>query len=157
MGTVERVGTTIILTCPFDKVELWGHPDKADKSKISEEGQSYRIQDYSESDNGQYFCNSESGKYIFYVRAKVCKDCIELNAGTVIGIICGDLVVTFLVALSVYCFAKRRAVTKEYRNQQLGDPDVPMGRGTNIAASHQQSDYAPIKSGQRDLYDRLKR
>ncbi|XP_038635665.1 TYRO protein tyrosine kinase-binding protein isoform X2 [Scyliorhinus canicula] len=46
---------------------------------------------------------------------------------------------------------------KDYRHEQLGAQNVPLGRGPNIAASHQQSEYAPIKSGQRDLYDKLQR
>ncbi|XP_038635664.1 TYRO protein tyrosine kinase-binding protein isoform X1 [Scyliorhinus canicula] len=161
-GKVTIDGTSVILHCPqifkADSIS-WYKIDKDGNEKVEGgNGYEFTILDYSESDDGGYGCKDAASKYKFYIKVKVCKGCIELNTGTVIGIISGDLLVTFLVALSVYCFAKRKGTaSKDYRHEQLGAQNVPLGRGPNIAASHQQSEYAPIKSGQRDLYDKLQR
>ncbi|XP_072342410.1 T-cell surface glycoprotein CD3 epsilon chain-like [Scyliorhinus torazame] len=157
-------GTSVTLHCPehlkSDSIS-WYKIDKDGNEKpagLIDNRPEYKVDDYSESDDGEYVCKAGQSQYKFYIKVKVCEGCIELNTGTVIGIISGDLLVTFLVALSVYCFAKRkRTASKDYRQPQLGAQSVPLGRGSNVAASQQQSEYAPIKSGQRDLYDKLQR
>ncbi|XP_078415349.1 T-cell surface glycoprotein CD3 epsilon chain-like [Cetorhinus maximus] len=162
---VER--TNVILTCNINgsSTVSWSKISEKDgtTTKIpSQDDKAYNISDYSTSNDGLYQC-AENGKtnptkVKFYLRVKVCDGCLDLDTGTVIGIICGDLLVTFLVALSVYCFAKRKAAaSKDYRHQQIGAQDLPLVRGSNTAPLQQHSEYAPIKSGQRDLYDKLHR
>ncbi|XP_041030359.1 T-cell surface glycoprotein CD3 epsilon chain-like [Carcharodon carcharias] len=159
---VKVDGTTVTLICSSEENPVtWWKINEKDGSRnvINNKENIYNISDYTMSKDGTYECKGK-GEHVFkfYLRVKVCVGCFDLNTGTVIGIICGDLLVTFLVALSVYCFAKRKgAASKDYRHQQIGAQDLPLGRGSNIAPSHQQSEYAPIKSGQRDLYDKLHR
>lgn len=35
----------------------------------------------------------------------MCQNCVELNSGTLAGIIIGDIIATLFLALGVYCFA----------------------------------------------------
>ncbi|XP_069750714.1 T-cell surface glycoprotein CD3 epsilon chain [Narcine bancroftii] len=146
--------TTVILVCPFDSsksYEWYKSPDTVLKSDHENE---YSIFDFTNSNNGEYHCKNEQSKYSFYIQAKVCSDCIDLSTGMVIAIICGDLFFTLLVSGLVYYFAKQRgASSKDFR--QL-DNDFPPHRPPHMTPAH-QTEYAPIKSGQRDVYDKLQR
>ncbi|XP_078282843.1 T-cell surface glycoprotein CD3 epsilon chain-like [Rhinoraja longicauda] len=159
--TASRVkveGTTVTLTCPLPKSPSpeWFKTQKpGTKPNSIDSGSVYVIEEFSDSNNGEYYCKNVNSKYSFYIRAKVCQGCIELNPSVVIGIICGDLFFTLLVAGLVYWFAKQRGATaKDFRPREPGD--FPPSRPPHAAAAH-QSEYAPIKGGQRDVYDKLQR
>ncbi|XP_067910295.1 T-cell surface glycoprotein CD3 epsilon chain-like isoform X2 [Heterodontus francisci] len=142
---VQVDGTTVKLICPAGAdgsgVDSWHHEGK--QLDAPPGSKTFNITDYTESNDGKY---------------EFCEGCIDLNTETMIGIICGDLLVTILVAGSVYGFAKRRgAASKDFRHQKFEPDGIPSSRGSNMTSAHQQSDYAPIKSGQRAVYDKLQR
>lgn len=156
-ASVTVAGTTVTLTCPLvepNKLEWFKKAKSGTDTDLQSVETKYDISDFTDSNNGEYYCKDGPSTYSFYIRAKVCESCIELNTGLVIGIICGDLFFTLLVAGLVYWFAKQRgAAAKDFRPLE---PAYPPSRPPPTAAAH-QSEYAPIKSGQRDVYDKLQR
>ncbi|XP_051896028.1 T-cell surface glycoprotein CD3 epsilon chain-like [Pristis pectinata] len=147
---VDVKNSSVTLTCPGSTDVKWYR-----RGQLTSHNQDYTVQDFTHHNNGAYYCEAGSSKYNFYIRVKVCRDCIELSTGMVIGIICGDLLFTLLVAGLVYWFAKRKgAASKDFRPFE---PDVfPPSRPPHMSAAH-QTEYAPIKSGQREVYDKLQR
>ncbi|XP_032905618.1 T-cell surface glycoprotein CD3 epsilon chain isoform X2 [Amblyraja radiata] len=154
---VTVAGTTVTLICPLvegKKREWFKKLKSGTDSDLQSEESNYVIKEFTDSNNGEYYCKDGAATYSFYIRAKVCQGCIELNTGLVIGIICGDLFFTLLVAGLVYWFAKQRgAIAKDFRPLE---PAYPPSRPPPTAPAN-QSEYAPIKSGQRDVYDKLQR
>ncbi|XP_072094397.1 T-cell surface glycoprotein CD3 epsilon chain-like [Mobula birostris] len=155
-GRVKVEADSVILTCPLLSTITWFRKTKGNEdSKIDTNDENYRIQNFGEQHNGKYYCKNSTSKYYFYIRARVCADCIELDTGVVIGIICGDLALTLIVAGLVYWFAKRRGPSsKDFRS--LGADDFPPSRPPHMTSAH-QAEYAPIKSGQREVYDKLQK
>ncbi|XP_072449640.1 T-cell surface glycoprotein CD3 epsilon chain-like [Chiloscyllium punctatum] len=146
---------SVTLTCPLDEPVSWY--EGTSTSELGKE-KSHTLSANNGISKGYFRCEANNKKSYFYVNVRVCGDCIDLGMGTVIGIICGDLLFTLLVVMGVYCFAKKRGGhSKEFRHPQFEPMETPGGRSTNTPASHEQSHYAPIKSGQRDVYDKLQR
>ncbi|XP_072094392.1 T-cell surface glycoprotein CD3 delta chain-like isoform X1 [Mobula birostris] len=54
-----------------------------------------------EADNGVYDCAKSSEPTFLFI--KDCNNCIQVDPGTLSGIVIGDLVATFLIAVAVYC------------------------------------------------------
>ncbi|XP_059813003.1 T-cell surface glycoprotein CD3 delta chain-like isoform X1 [Hypanus sabinus] len=54
-----------------------------------------------EADSGIYECHQESEPTFLFI--KDCINCIQVDPGTLAGIVIGDLVATFLIAVAVYC------------------------------------------------------
>ncbi|XP_072885608.1 T-cell surface glycoprotein CD3 epsilon chain-like [Hemitrygon akajei] len=157
--TEERVSIgvdSVILMCPMQKNIKWFKKEQTKFKTIDRmTEQEYKIENFGEKDNGEYHCADDSTNYYFYIRAKICADCIELGTGMVIGIICGDLAFTLMVAGLVYWFAKRRGPSaKDFRS--LDPDDFPPSRPPHVTSAH-QAEYAPIKSGQREVYDKLQK
>lgn len=59
----------------------------------------------------KYFCKSEDSKpsYTFFIKAKVCDNCHELDGPLVVGVICGDLLITGGIILIVYLYGQRKS------------------------------------------------
>uniref|UniRef100_A0A3B1K2X1 Uncharacterized protein n=1 Tax=Astyanax mexicanus TaxID=7994 RepID=A0A3B1K2X1_ASTMX len=102
----------VILTCP-DPTEppestestefTWGpENDLGNKREAIIEG-------YTE-DESLYYCqkNGDAVKHFFYVKAKVCKGCVEMNKGLVIAAMFGDILFTLGVILVIYACAKKK-------------------------------------------------
>ncbi|XP_020378217.2 T-cell surface glycoprotein CD3 epsilon chain-like [Rhincodon typus] len=147
----------VTLNCPLNDPKIsW--KDTNDQRVSTDDDRTLKLVFRNGIVESHVYCESDEEKYHFYINMKVCKDCINLDPGTVIGIICGDMLFTLLVVMGVYCFAKKRGGnSKEFRHPQFEPMETPAGRSANVTASHQQSHYAPIKSGQRDVYDKLQR
>uniref|UniRef100_UPI00398F0AEA T-cell surface glycoprotein CD3 epsilon chain-like n=1 Tax=Pristiophorus japonicus TaxID=55135 RepID=UPI00398F0AEA len=156
MEQVNVEGTTVTLLCPLPGPSYTWTTN--DKNEVPGD-QTFSIHNYTEEKNGKYRCKSgNDDPYQFYIRAKVCEHCIDLNTGTVIGIICGDLILTLLVAGSVYWFARRQgAASKDFRGRPHKADEIPFTRPADMISPHQNPHYAPIKGGQRDVYDKLNR
>ncbi|XP_072885929.1 T-cell surface glycoprotein CD3 delta chain-like isoform X1 [Hemitrygon akajei] len=54
-----------------------------------------------EANNGIYNCLSDPESTFLFI--KDCHNCIQVDPGTLAGIVIGDLVATFLIAVAVYC------------------------------------------------------
>ncbi|XP_048418200.1 T-cell surface glycoprotein CD3 epsilon chain-like [Stegostoma tigrinum] len=148
----------VTLNCPFNFSKTSWHRWNTGQKEPIRSGPTHQLLFHRGIAQDHVYCEHEGKKHHFYINMKVCKDCINLDTGTVIGIICGDMLFTLLVVMGVYCFAKKRGGnSKEFRHPQFEPMETPAGRSANVTASHQQSHYAPIKSGQRDVYDKLQR
>ncbi|XP_037360174.1 T-cell surface glycoprotein CD3 delta chain [Talpa occidentalis] len=56
---------------------------------------------------GLYECknNSENNKDFLQIHYRMCQNCVELDSGTLSGIVVSDIIATLLLALGIYCFA----------------------------------------------------
>ncbi|XP_078538377.1 T-cell surface glycoprotein CD3 delta chain isoform X1 [Lissotriton helveticus] len=55
---------------------------------------------------GTYTCQKEGDKAIkntLQVYVRMCENCIELDPGTISGIVVADVIITVLIAVAVYC------------------------------------------------------
>ncbi|KAL7825369.1 hypothetical protein AOLI_G00325760 [Acnodon oligacanthus] len=118
-------GTTVTLTCP-------GEPTKWEKDRKALEKETEKaliISNYKNEDNGFYQCTTATNQYYFYTQLKVCKDCMDLEAGWATAIVIGDILVTLGVILIVYLCAKKKAGPAPHQRatpgRQAGAPPPP--------------------------------
>ncbi|XP_021028758.1 T-cell surface glycoprotein CD3 delta chain [Mus caroli] len=83
---------------------------------------------------GMYLCNGteQLAKEVSTVQVhyRMCQNCVELDSGTMAGVIIIDLIATLLLALGVYCFAGHETgrpsgaaeVQALLKNEQLYQP-----------------------------------
>uniref|UniRef100_V9L8Q5 T-cell surface glycoprotein CD3 epsilon chain-like protein n=1 Tax=Callorhinchus milii TaxID=7868 RepID=V9L8Q5_CALMI len=155
---VQIDGTTVTLSCPLglsDTITWY-----KDNKKIENVNQlKYEINNYNVKDVAYYRCeNQETPKknYKFYLKLKVCANCVELSLGVTVAIIAGDLLFTGAVALGVYCFTNRKGSgPRDFvrKGMDSGGSGPPRRSGT-IAPIVPEPDYAPLNPGRRDIYDR---
>ncbi|XP_032937482.1 T-cell surface glycoprotein CD3 epsilon chain [Catharus ustulatus] len=140
---VEISGTTVTITCPFEdegiRWELSGKADDTSERKLV-------IKDH-DSTPANLSCSSGSKKRQLYLNARVCANCEELDALTVAGIICADLLITLGVLILVYYCSKNR----KGRASAAGDRR-PRGHKAQRPPPVPNPDYEPIRKGQREVY-----
>uniref|UniRef100_A0A8C3UBA2 CD3e molecule n=1 Tax=Catharus ustulatus TaxID=91951 RepID=A0A8C3UBA2_CATUS len=138
---VEISGTTVTITCPFEdegiRWELSGKADDTSERKLV-------IKDH-DSTPANLSCSSGSKKRQLYLNARVCANCEELDALTVAGIICADLLITLGVLILVYYCSKNR----KGRASAAGDRRP---RGQSHSCSPSLLFPQPIRKGQREVY-----
>ncbi|XP_043936823.1 T-cell surface glycoprotein CD3 epsilon chain [Protopterus annectens] len=137
-------GTKLQLTCAdaSNPTGIWDHKG-AEKELLN-------IPNLSETRANIYKCTVGTSKYNFYVKAKVCPNCVDMNAMTVAGIIVADLLITLGVGMTVYYCTKNRqakgnAWSKAYNGgmDQHRPPPVP------------NPDYAALSKPKREVYSSL--
>ncbi|XP_053861351.1 T-cell surface glycoprotein CD3 epsilon chain [Malaclemys terrapin pileata] len=139
--------TRVTLTCPLPVVSgssiTWWKDGKELK-----DGQFYVFEAYeSPKDDGDYMCKSGTDFATLHLKAKVCRNCEELDVLTVAGIIIADLLITLGVLILVYYFSKNR------KGRVGGSAGVhPKGQKMVRPPPVPNPDYEPIRKGQRDLY-----
>ncbi|MGH0165907.1 UNVERIFIED_CONTAM: hypothetical protein FKN15_073297 [Acipenser sinensis] len=80
-----------------------------------------------------------------------CKSCYQMDMGAIIGIIIGDIILTVLIALSVFCFANR--INKSRLEALKGKSDIKMkGKGS----ADKQSTYEELQRHRQDIYSDLR-
>ncbi|MGH0157278.1 UNVERIFIED_CONTAM: hypothetical protein FKN15_032451 [Acipenser sinensis] len=159
-GSVDVSGTSVTLTCPLKDFDL--NNDKWEMIKVSKvemkTDENVELQEdrmtfktYSNTDDGLYKCTTTAAPekhYYFYVKAKVCESCVEVEVVQVIGIIFADLLVTAGVAILVYYWAQNR------KGASAMAPAARPGR-QNRAPPVPNPDYEPIRTGNREVYSGL--
>ncbi|NXL86178.1 CD3E protein, partial [Alectura lathami] len=141
---VEFSGTTVTIACPFPEgiIKL--------KQQVTNSGtdtEKYIIENY-DSSPLNVSCSSGGNEHNMYLKARVCTNCVELDALAVTGIITADLLITFGVLILVYYFSKNKkgqgstGASSQPRGQKKMQrpPPVP------------NPDYEPIRKGQREVY-----
>ncbi|XP_065273073.1 T-cell surface glycoprotein CD3 epsilon chain isoform X2 [Emys orbicularis] len=140
--------TKVTLTCPpsVESDIQW----KRNKNSVPGNGkeQDYVIEEYESSKHdGEYTCRSGTESLKLHLKAKVCRNCEELDVLTVAGIIIADLLITLGVLILVYYFSKNR------KGRVGGSAGVhPKGQKMVRPPPVPNPDYEPIRKGQRDLY-----
>ncbi|XP_072535111.1 TYRO protein tyrosine kinase-binding protein [Salminus brasiliensis] len=78
-----------------------------------------------------------------------CGSCYQINMGVVIGIITCDLIVTLLIAVSVYCFATRQ---KRKRRLHTRANSCEPGKGKLRQSSSRPKEVEITESPYQELY-----
>lgn len=149
---VSITGTTVMLTCPVDRDQVnWKFndgdiPDKKEKILTKD--------DFSElKDSGYYTCYTDKENvYYLYLRARVCKDCLEVDLMTVVTIVIVDICITLGLLLVVYYWSKNRKAKAKPVTRATGTGSRPRGPNKERPPPVPNPDYEPIRKGQRDLY-----
>ncbi|XP_034610798.1 T-cell surface glycoprotein CD3 epsilon chain [Trachemys scripta elegans] len=140
--------TRVTLTCPPPVASGSNIKWKKDREKPKDGNLEYVIEEYeSPKDDGDYTCMSQAGSARLHLKAKVCRNCEELDVLTVAGIIIADFLITLGVLILVYYFSKNR------KGRVGGSTGVhPKGQKMVRPPPVPNPDYEPIRKGQRDLY-----
>ncbi|KAH1175310.1 hypothetical protein KIL84_008184 [Mauremys mutica] len=139
--------TKVTITCPIESesesdIQWKKEPEQAKNGK-----QDYVIEEYDSSKDGLYTCTSGGNSARLYLKAKVCRNCEELDVLTVAGVIIADLLITLGVLILVYYFSKNR------KGRVGGSAGVhPRGPKMVRPPPVPNPDYEPIRKGQRDVY-----
>ncbi|XP_058866052.1 T-cell surface glycoprotein CD3 epsilon chain-like [Acipenser ruthenus] len=156
-GSVDVSGTSVTLTCPLTSTDTGSTTWKYNKTEMKADenvelqGDQMTFKTYSSANNGLYKCTAAAEPekhYYFYVKARVCESCVEVEVVPMIGIIFADLLVTAGVAILVYYWAQNR------KGASAMAPAARPGR-QNRAPPVPNPDYEPIRTGNREVYSGL--
>uniref|UniRef100_A0A452ECT5 T-cell surface glycoprotein CD3 epsilon chain n=1 Tax=Capra hircus TaxID=9925 RepID=A0A452ECT5_CAPHI len=153
---VSISGNSVELTCPrdFENGIQW----KRNNEKMKGHNEKYLFLDnFSEMENsGYYQCLATEGNteaaHTLYLKARVCKNCIEVNLLEVATIIVVDICVTLGLLLLVYYWSKSRKAKATPMTRGAGAGGRPRGQNRERPPPVPNPDYEPIRKGQRDLY-----
>ncbi|XP_028275047.1 T-cell surface glycoprotein CD3 gamma chain isoform X2 [Parambassis ranga] len=113
---------------------------------------------FMDENSGEYKClgnTKGSNPEKIYVKFRTCDNCIELDVGSIVGIVLGNLVATAVVGVAVYLIASVTRTgpagppKKKSSDRQLLVPNEGSSRGTN-------DHYQPLRARQVQTYDVLK-
>ncbi|XP_041038564.1 TYRO protein tyrosine kinase-binding protein-like [Carcharodon carcharias] len=76
-----------------------------------------------------------------------CEDCYRIDAGVIAGIIIGDVMITIMIAMTIYYFA-RRGVTDGTNGNELPQP-------TSKPKVDAESTYEELRGPEKGLYSEL--
>ncbi|KAF7699702.1 T-cell surface glycoprotein CD3 epsilon chain-like [Silurus meridionalis] len=148
-GYVSFSGTTVTLTCNIgdtdDGYEWFKdktfQPNKTDSSLV--------LDDYNDKSNGMYSCKYGEKTHYFYIHAKVCEGCYDMNMILAFGIIFGDVLFTLGIVLLIYFCCKNKEAAAPQRAAKQRQARGP-GRGPPVP----EADYQPLNPATRsnDIY-----
>uniref|UniRef100_W5M845 TYRO protein tyrosine kinase-binding protein n=1 Tax=Lepisosteus oculatus TaxID=7918 RepID=W5M845_LEPOC len=89
-----------------------------------------------------------------------CQSCYHLASGTIVGIIVGDIILTLLIALSVFCFVSR--MKKNHLEALQGQCMKATKGNISMSASRKvkddaESTYQDLQGVRNDIYSDLRR
>uniref|UniRef100_A0AC11BAD6 CD3e molecule n=1 Tax=Ovis aries TaxID=9940 RepID=A0AC11BAD6_SHEEP len=153
---VSISGNSVELTCPkdFENGIQW----KRNNEQMKGHNEKYLLLDnFSEMENsGYYQCLATEGNteaaHTLYLKARVCKNCMEVNLLEVATIIVVDICVTLGLLLLVYYWSKSRKAKATPMTRGAGAGGRPRGQNRERPPPVPNPDYEPIRKGQRDLY-----
>ncbi|KAM9469638.1 T-cell surface glycoprotein CD3 epsilon chain-like [Clarias gariepinus] len=151
-GSVSFSDTTVTLTCPItatDPEKVKWYKNKDIKPDV---GTSLTLIDYDDNkDGGLYHCTEdENTKYHFYIKAKVCKGCVDMDMSVAMAMVFGDVLITAGIALMVYFCARRKAETAAPQRAT----QARQARGQARGPTPPDPDYQPLNPATRanDVY-----
>ncbi|XP_032905595.1 T-cell surface glycoprotein CD3 delta chain-like isoform X1 [Amblyraja radiata] len=100
-----------------------------------------------DADTATYGCSDSSvSSDSTFVFIRACRNCVEVDSGTMAGLVIGDLIATFLIAVAVYCVATppKVKIHRAFDRQALIPNDATGAL------------YSGIKQGDRQEYSKLK-
>ncbi|XP_078251847.1 T-cell surface glycoprotein CD3 delta chain-like [Rhinoraja longicauda] len=99
------------------------------------------IQKVTDADTATYGCTGSTDKTFVFIKA--CRNCVEVDSGTMAGLVIGDLLATFLIGVAVYCVSTPRKdrIHRGVDRQALIPNDAL---------------YSGIRQGDREEYNKLK-
>ncbi|XP_077633432.1 T-cell surface glycoprotein CD3 epsilon chain [Crocuta crocuta] len=155
---VSISGDLVELTCPED---LRGDSikwEKDGKDLPNQNDEQLRLEEFSETENsGYYACYTSSSqeKSYLYLKARVCKNCVEVDLMAVVAIIVVDVCFTLGLLLIVYYWSKNRKANSMTVMRGTGAGGRPRGQNKERPPPVPNPDYEPIRKGHQDLYSGL--
>ncbi|XP_015191971.1 TYRO protein tyrosine kinase-binding protein [Lepisosteus oculatus] len=84
-----------------------------------------------------------------------CQSCYHLASGTIVGIIVGDIILTLLIALSVFCFVSRMK-KNHLEALQATKGNISMSASRKVK-DDAESTYQDLQGVRNDIYSDLRR
>ncbi|XP_067826918.1 T-cell surface glycoprotein CD3 delta chain-like isoform X5 [Heptranchias perlo] len=106
MVVIKEQADGIILECPNSKE--W------EKNGRMMDNGNVKLTKLSDSDTGEYTCINGHERSSAYVFVRLCRNCVELDASTISGIVVGDIIATIFIAVAIYCVSSSN-MGKDYR------------------------------------------
>ncbi|XP_032905596.1 T-cell surface glycoprotein CD3 delta chain-like isoform X2 [Amblyraja radiata] len=104
MIVIKEESGGITMKCPI--VGEW------EKDGVNYAGKTHdgnmKLTKLSDTDTGEYTCTVGQKRSTAFVFVKLCKNCVQLDANTISGIVIGDLIATVFIALAIYCVASSK-------------------------------------------------
>ncbi|XP_067364646.1 T-cell surface glycoprotein CD3 epsilon chain-like [Channa argus] len=105
--------------------------------------------EYRDENSGEYECDSHK----IFVKFRTCDNCIEMDLGSIVGMVAGDLVATIVIGVAVYIIASQNGINPTYSQKKSSDrqhlvPNEMSSRGPN-----DHYERLRTKGGQKDTYD----
>ncbi|XP_053503548.1 T-cell surface glycoprotein CD3 epsilon chain isoform X1 [Ictalurus furcatus] len=149
---VSISGTTVTLTCPADQEEDVQWYKYGEDSPVEKGRNIYSITPYTDKSGGFYYCSyeAESKTHHFYIKAKVCEGCVDMDMIVAFGVVFADVMITLGIVAIVYFCAKNKAGTAA--PQRATQPRQP--RGPARGPPPPDPDYQPLNPATRsnDVY-----
>ncbi|XP_055516713.1 T-cell surface glycoprotein CD3 delta chain-like isoform X1 [Leucoraja erinacea] len=132
-------GSTLKLQCENNASVIIRHHGGVDE-KTSYSSRTIQT----DADTAPYGCYGSTDFTYVFIRA--CRNCVEVDSGTMAGLVIGDLVATLLIAVAVYCVATppKVKIHRAFDRQALIPNDAT------------EALYSGIKQGDRQEYSKLK-
>ncbi|XP_072315314.1 T-cell surface glycoprotein CD3 gamma chain-like [Eucyclogobius newberryi] len=110
--------------------------------------------EYNDLNTGEYVCqNTSTDPVKIFVKFRTCDNCIELDIASVAGLVVGEVVVTFVLGVSVFLIAKHVQTSTTAPNKKGSDKQ----RLVQHEESNDDDNYQRLRPGIKDVYDKLKK
>ncbi|XP_044113884.1 T-cell surface glycoprotein CD3 epsilon chain [Neovison vison] len=154
---VSISGTMVVLTCPEEVDTNAIKWEKNGEAIVGASEMQYTMHTFSEvEDSGSYTCFSDKlKKNSLYLKARVCKNCIEVSLMAVAAVIVADICITLGLLLLVYYWSKNRKANATAVMRAKGAGGRTRGQNKEKPPPVPNPDYEPIRKGQQDLYSGL--
>ncbi|XP_068563119.1 T-cell surface glycoprotein CD3 epsilon chain-like [Cebidichthys violaceus] len=111
---------------------------------------------YKDENSGEYTCvdaEKPDDEEKVFVKFRTCDNCVELDTGSLVGMIVGDVVATVMIGVAVYIIASQNRIGPVTSPKKSSDRQHLVPREVSRAPNDH---YQPLKTGrQRETYDVL--
>ncbi|KAF4085755.1 hypothetical protein AMELA_G00098510 [Ameiurus melas] len=147
---VSFSGTTVTLTCPAENEDRIQWNKYGESSSLNGTEFTYSIDNYNDKKEGFYSCRYGTDSHHFYIKAKVCEGCVDMDMMVAFGVVFADVLITLGIVAIVYFCAKSKAGTAA--PQRPTQPRQP--RGPARGPPPPDPDYQPLNPATRsnDVY-----
>ncbi|XP_048837050.1 T-cell surface glycoprotein CD3 gamma chain-like [Brienomyrus brachyistius] len=134
----------------YDKIKLKCKNGKKWVSPIGSEESTTLVLDYNDAASGEYHCISDSTNVTILVKFRTCDNCIQLDIGSLMGLIIGDILATFFIGAAVYL------VVSQPKARAYGSSYSKASDRQNLIQNQQNDTYMPLQ-GHSSEYSKLER
>ncbi|KAG5837381.1 T-cell surface glycoprotein CD3 delta chain-like [Anguilla anguilla] len=104
---------------------------------------------YQDDNSREYTCEAGGKSMSIFVKFRTCDNCVDLDVGTVAGIVVGEVIATALIGVAVYLLASQPQ-GKVYRQANKASD-----RQNLIQNQQNDSTYQPLSHGNASEYSQL--